>query len=366
MTQKNFQEFYEYYGTSSKEELYKKIKNGDKEVAELSNFIEYMKQDREREGVFIRGKQDLVNYLEKSSIPSKEEIKFLSLDTSKKVLGEYSLSLEELSDIKNIFQKIYHPKMHSCMTTFYDSSTSFPNKPRKLEEFEKKLDNIGIIPVETIAIMGDQKRVYSYCAENFTDFHHKALKKKNFLEVPDTKIDTDTKLFQEFSDFYVKKEILGKNLITEEEEIKRLLKVAKENLSQEHFSILEYDDKYRITNIETVFVGGLDRSIVDIKTLIPYFLNESKGICLLHNHPSGNNSPSRQDLELTRDISEIANQFKKQMYDHFIIGSKVFSFREESLIKDHRAEGIASLNREDTKKKNPWEKKRKSGKGMER
>ncbi|MCF0163449.1 MAG: DUF4116 domain-containing protein [Fusobacterium necrophorum] len=213
------------------------------------------------------------------------------------------------------------------------------------------LEKIGINILDTMAIMGSQKRIYSYCTEDFSTFHPKRIRKKNynFLEKSNNTTNTD-KSFQEFTNFYVEKEIVGKNLITEEKEIRGLLKVAKGNLNQEHFAILEYDHQYQITNIKTLFTGGLDRSTVDLITMIPYFLNESKGLCLLHNHPSGNVKPSSPDLHLTKKIVEIAKQFEKQIYDHFIIGSKVFSFREESLIKDHRAEGIASLNREDTLK----------------
>lgn len=343
--------FYESYGVSSKEELYQKIKNEAKEVRELSSFIEYLKKDREKEGIIIHEKKELIQYLESSSLPKENELKIIGLDTSNTVLGEYSFSLQELSNMKKIFQEMYHPNMKSCIFAFFDPSISFPSKARQIENFEEKLEKIGIHTLDTVAIMGNHKRIYSYLAEDFSTFQPKEILKKNpnFLEKSNNTTNAD-KSFREFTDFYVEKEIVGKNLMTEETEIKNLLKVAKGNLNQEHFAILEYDHQYQITNIKTLFTGGLDRATVDPITMIPYFLNESKGLCLLHNHPSGNAKPSSADLRLTSEIVDIAKQFEKQIYDHFIIGSKVFSFREEDLLKNYRGEGIASLNRENTLK----------------
>lgn len=352
MKQLHFEELtlYELYGTSSKEELYRKIKQKEKEVAELSSFIEYMKQDREREGIFIQKKEDFFEYLKTNPLLEEKKIKILSMDTSNKILEEHIFPIEELSNMKKIFQEMYHPNMKSCMIAYYDFN-SFPSLPRKLQQFEDNLEKIGIHTLDTMAIMGSQKRIYSYRAEDFSTFQPKRIRKKNhnFLEKSKNTTNAD-KSFQEFTEFYVEKEIVGRNLITEEKEIRGLLKVAKGNLNQEHFAILEYDHRYQITNIKTLFTGGLDRSTVDPITMIPYFLDSSKGICLLHNHPSKNAKPSSADLHLTNKIVDIAKQFEKQIYDHFIVGSKVFSFREESLIKDHRAEGIASLNQKDTLK----------------
>ena len=135
---------YESYGVSSKEELYQKIKNKENEVRELSSFIEYLKKDREKEGITIREKKELIQYLESGSLPEENELKIIELDTSTTVLGEYSFSIPELSNMKNIFQEMYHPNMKSCMIAYYDFNP-FPSMPRKLQQFENNLERVYAI-----------------------------------------------------------------------------------------------------------------------------------------------------------------------------------------------------------------------------
>lgn len=56
-------------------------------------------------------------------------------------------------------------------------------------------------------------------------------------------------------------------------------------------------------------------------------------ICMLHNHPSGDPTPSRADIEMTRQIVEAAHVFGLQVHDHLVIGRQgTTSFRQLGLI----------------------------------
>ena len=59
----------------------------------------------------------------------------------------------------------------------------------------------------------------------------------------------------------------------------------------------------------------------------------SAGVILVHNHPSGNLRPSKQDIQLTEALQELLEKINVMVLDHMIIGDdEYFSFREEGLI----------------------------------
>lgn len=85
--------------------------------------------------------------------------------------------------------------------------------------------------------------------------------------------------------------------------------------------------------------GGLNESLAYPRDIFrPVITHSAYSFILLHNHPSGDPSPSEADLRLTRRLSEAARILQIQMLDHVIIGHPVnerqgyFSFREAATI----------------------------------
>ena len=79
-----------------------------------------------------------------------------------------------------------------------------------------------------------------------------------------------------------------------------------------------------------LFIGTLDYSIVHPREVFKEacVVSASSIICI-HNHPSGNVFPSRNDLDITKKLVEIGNMFGIKVVDHVIIGSdKYYSFLE--------------------------------------
>ena len=59
---------------------------------------------------------------------------------------------------------------------------------------------------------------------------------------------------------------------------------------------------------------------MDVKTILKYVINENKctGVILAHNHPSGNEKPSNNDLKLTKQINTVLEAMDVKLLDHVI------------------------------------------------
>lgn len=105
-------------------------------------------------------------------------------------------------------------------------------------------------------------------------------------------------------------------------------------LSQEHFVCLYLNTKNQVLHKQTVFIGSLNASIVHPREVYKEALKRSAAslICI-HNHPSGDPSPSREDIEVTKRLSECGKVLGIELLDHLIIGEqKYVSLKEKGYI----------------------------------
>ena len=100
---------------------------------------------------------------------------------------------------------------------------------------------------------------------------------------------------------------------------------------QEHFFILMLDSKNKIIGEQEVSKGILDAAIIDPRAIFnPAIKNSAARIILVHNHPSGNNEPSQEDLNITERIVKSGEEISIKVLDHVIIGKESFwSWREK-------------------------------------
>lgn len=105
--------------------------------------------------------------------------------------------------------------------------------------------------------------------------------------------------------------------------------------SQEHFYCLYLDSKKRVLESKLLFLGTLNYSMVHPREVfLEAYKNHAVSIICIHNHPSGNPSPSRQDVELTKRLVEIGNLMGIPVDDHIIIGrSSYYSFFEDGKLE---------------------------------
>ena len=99
---------------------------------------------------------------------------------------------------------------------------------------------------------------------------------------------------------------------------------------QENFYALYLDTKAKLISFKLLFKGTLNSSTVHPREVFKYaFLESAASVVVIHNHPSGDVSPSIQDIEVTESLMKIGSIVKIPVIDHIIIRKdKYYSFYE--------------------------------------
>lgn len=105
-------------------------------------------------------------------------------------------------------------------------------------------------------------------------------------------------------------------------------------LTQEHFVCLYLNTKNQVLHKQTIFVGSLNASIVHPREVYKEaFRRSAASIICFHNHPSGDPSPSMEDIEVTKRLCECGKIIGIELLDHLIIGDKKFvSLKEKGYL----------------------------------
>ncbi|MFQ5792957.1 MAG: RadC family protein, partial [Acidobacteriota bacterium] len=94
------------------------------------------------------------------------------------------------------------------------------------------------------------------------------------------------------------------------------------------------DTRNRLKRLEVISKGSLNGSLVHPREVYREAVAlQAAGLILFHNHPSGDPTPSREDLELTRRLREAGRLMGIEILDHIIVGAGRFlSFKEKGLL----------------------------------
>lgn len=105
-------------------------------------------------------------------------------------------------------------------------------------------------------------------------------------------------------------------------------------LSQEHFVVIYLDTKNQVIHKQTIFIGSLNASIVHPREVFKEAIRRSSAsIICVHNHPSGDPTPSREDIDVTKRLAECGRMLGIEVLDHLIIGEKKFvSLKEKGYL----------------------------------
>lgn len=111
------------------------------------------------------------------------------------------------------------------------------------------------------------------------------------------------------------------------------------HLSQEHVIVATLDSRLRHIGTNVVSVGTVSESNAHPREILrPVLSRGGFGFVLVHNHPSGDPSPSAADHQVTRRILEAAELMQLRFLDHVVIGRRsvgreaYFSFREAGIV----------------------------------
>ncbi|MGL4867935.1 MAG: RadC family protein [Cetobacterium sp.] len=107
------------------------------------------------------------------------------------------------------------------------------------------------------------------------------------------------------------------------------------SLKNEEFKVVYLSTDNKVVSDETLFKGTIDRSAVYPRKIMEQAIqNRAKGIIFAHNHPSGNLTPSKKDIELTLEMQELFEKVDIKLLDHIIVSDEsYFSFYENGLIE---------------------------------
>lgn len=108
--------------------------------------------------------------------------------------------------------------------------------------------------------------------------------------------------------------------------------LARERVEQ--FHVLFLDNRNRLLADEAQSRGTVNHTPVYPREVVKRALElNATAMILVHNHPSGDPTPSRADLDMTRDVRQAAQALSIALHDHVIIGNgKWLSFRREGLL----------------------------------
>ncbi|MCG5251362.1 RadC family protein [Brevibacillus agri] len=106
------------------------------------------------------------------------------------------------------------------------------------------------------------------------------------------------------------------------------LKVEMQYLPKEYFVVVGLSSKMRIMFTEVTAIGSLDAAIIHPREVFRPVLKRNadavNAVIFLHNHPSGDCTPSREDIEITKRLRQVGEILQIRVIDHIIVGFETY------------------------------------------
>lgn len=318
---------YKEFNCNSKEELYEKIKNQDDEIRPLIEFLDYARANIKNSRQAINSPDTFVDYVKSITLPTKDTGTIIFANTKNHPVH---LKRTRLSCKNSIKEALREGLMAGANSVFLAFSNDTPNK--RIEETKEYFEKIGMKIIDTIGYNKENNSFISKVAGRSyysTKTYEIASDSENAYGEKDYSLKDK---YEDFTSYFAINELIDLNVVENAEEIKEVLKIGFQHHQQEIFGILIYDSNEKIIGAEEVFKGATDAAIVDLKIIARTLFNyqDVKGMAVFHNHPSGNPTPSREDIEMTKKIKNVTEIFEIEFLDHFIVGKeKTLSFSQE-------------------------------------
>lgn len=118
------------------------------------------------------------------------------------------------------------------------------------------------------------------------------------------------------------------------QDIIKILAPKMSNLASEHFKCIYLNTKHKVLKEKTLFQGTLNESVVHPREIFKIALEENAAaVILAHNHPSGDPTPSEEDVQITKELIKAGEVLGIKILDHIIIGKKSnWSIMENRLV----------------------------------
>ncbi len=123
-------------------------------------------------------------------------------------------------------------------------------------------------------------------------------------------------------------------VINSPQDVANLLQAEMATLEQEHLRVLLLNTRNQVLNTVEVYVGNVNSSIVrPAEVFRPAVRDNAPSIIIVHNHPSGDPTPSPEDVNITRELVAAGKLLSIELLDHLVIGSggRYVSLNEKKL-----------------------------------
>lgn len=122
-----------------------------------------------------------------------------------------------------------------------------------------------------------------------------------------------------------KKWISNKNITSPQDVADIFIPLLRDEL-KEKFIVVCLSSANKIIKYETISVGNLNSSIVHPREVFKVAIdNNSANIIVLHNHPSGNPEPSKEDINVTKQLIEAGKYLDINLFDHIIVAGDTYT-----------------------------------------
>ena len=116
-------------------------------------------------------------------------------------------------------------------------------------------------------------------------------------------------------------------------DVANLLMMEMGFLEQEHLRVVLLDTKNRVLGMPTIYIGSINTSVLRVGELFREAIKaNSAAVIVVHNHPSGDPTPSPEDVRITQQLVEAGKLLDVEVVDHLIIGQQRYvSLKERGL-----------------------------------
>ncbi|EJF82221.1 RadC family protein [Bartonella doshiae] len=145
---------------------------------------------------------------------------------------------------------------------------------------------------------------------------------------------TDLKIISDVAARLVRAELFKRDIFSSWDQVLAYCKIVMAHEMREQFRILFLDKKHGLLSDEVQQTGTIDHTPVYPREVISRALQLSaSGLILVHNHPSGDTTPSQADISMTLRLKDAANALGIIVHDHLIIGRNGYtSLKKERLM----------------------------------
>lgn len=324
---------YEYFNYNSQQELLQAVKKDPNSIPELNQLFQTLQEGIANNRQQIGSSNDIGEYINNElCFPKKDSILIMRLNTKNEVLGHKIFNgQDKMENTLEAIKYVYTSDTVKAITITQDQSKVnffYDTFKRALQSMEIELVEQGKINRQTHEFTSDIHNgsvpdVINDKAVRNVEKNKEINKNWKQTLTPAEQAILNSDDFKNVKNNYVENNIRGLDIIKEEVQIEKLLKLDLQEKTQEYLYVLSYDHNYKIKDYDLVSIGTSNRALVEPKAFEKYFKDDSvSGISLVHNHPSGTSFPSRADVDLTNTISYLANIFDKNLYEHYVVATR--------------------------------------------